>query len=38
MKNYQQIDKFESILRGTTETLNKFRRKKYDGNILLSQI
>lgn len=27
MKNSYQIDQFENILRGTTETLNKFRRK-----------
>lgn len=38
MKNLSQIDKFESILRGTTETLNRFKKKKYDRNILLSEI
>ncbi|MDY3338760.1 hypothetical protein PG279_06160 [Riemerella anatipestifer] len=38
MKKSEQIDKFENILRGTTGALNKFRNKKYDGNIKLSEI
>ncbi|MEE1961492.1 hypothetical protein V1387_02255 [Allomuricauda taeanensis] len=38
MKNLSQIDKFESILRGTTETLNKFKKKRFDLNIPLSSI
>ncbi|CEJ68693.1 hypothetical protein BN1195_00982 [Chryseobacterium oranimense G311] len=38
MKTLSKIDRFESILRGTTETLNKFKKKKYDGNILLLDI
>ncbi|MBO0329840.1 hypothetical protein [[Muricauda] lutisoli] len=38
MKNPKQIDQFENILRGTTETLNKFKRKRYNDNIILGEI
>lgn len=38
MKDPSIIDKFENILRGTTTTLNKFKHKKYDSNIILKDI
>lgn len=38
MKNPQQIDQFEKILRGTIKPLNEYKNLKYDMNIVLSQI
>lgn len=38
MINPNQIDTFESILRGTAEPLNEFKRKKYSKDILLKDV
>lgn len=38
MINPDQIDLFESILRGTAEPLNQFKRKKYSKEIILKDI
>ncbi|MCI9844562.1 hypothetical protein [Flavobacterium pectinovorum] len=38
MKNAEKIDQLENILRGTTRTLNKYKKLKYDDNLILSNI
>lgn len=38
IKNIDKIDTIEKIMRSNTETLNKFKYKKYDESLILSSL